>query len=72
MQGRFKARQDDWERALFTAYHAALFERVKKLDPFQKYLASMRPKPKFDPRELVAGFEAMAARGLNIQVRRIK
>jgi hypothetical protein len=71
MLGRHRSRQDDWERSLFIAYQSAAFAREPKLKSFDKYLAKMRPKVKSTVVDLRVAFEAMAASGFNIRVRKL-
>jgi uncharacterized protein YukE len=67
IRGRQDAEQGEWERALFIAYHSAVFQRADKLKTFSHYLAGMRPQRKLTADEVLARFDAMAAAGLDVK-----
>lgn len=68
MRGRDKA---DRERTITLAHQIEAMAREKRLKPLKSYLTKNQGK-KSDNNAVIAMFEELAAKGGNVQIRRVK
>lgn len=71
MRGRMQAHERANEAGYFQAWATERFAREKKLKPFQKYLADIRPRKPQTPDDVLAMFQSMQAAGVPMTIRKI-
>jgi hypothetical protein len=70
MRGRSKAREQATELAYFQAWATERFAREKRLKPFGKYVADIRPRKPQTGADILAIFQGFEAAGVPVKIRK--